>query len=654
MALTLRKPVAWITSLGQYIGTLNIILMSFALGYILLFLVLAIIRISYPFELEWIEGAYIDEARWIALGRFPYPPPTIHYIPTSKTPFFFYLAALLMNWFGTGFLAARLISVLATLGCFFLLFRLVWDEGKLLLPAVVSVGLYAASYRFSGAWMDIAKTDSLFLFLVLFAFYLNRKYQNWWGYILSGGVFVLAYFTKQLTLPIIMMLAPVSLLVRRGRNWLTWLFAGTLGFAIFFYFDQVSNGWFSFYTFDIVTSHGKAVDYFLFWEKLIPVLLPSLFLAGYYAYIVLKSSQISPLNLPARKWENIGLGAALLLTSWSIYIKTWTYDNAMMMASLGLAFLSGLAMVEVHKHYLRKQVNQDNRSAWLGGSTLLLLLQFLFLFYNPVHQLPTQADRMAGQSFIKRLEGLPGEVLLFNHGFLNYQAGKSTYLHSAPYSDMVSGFDWNAISETQKRKAQVRETLNQAIRDQIFDWVILDQPEKNWTPFYLYVEDLAKVPEVFYPVTGVPTRPESLLIKNPIPMGGVLPLQDERYNSFFVEGWSDSQDRGRWVVADRAMVHISLEKHDYLVQIRARVMCQDNQPVADRLLIGWNDHVYSETKLAGCDAATFEINLPKEKIANGLNDLWLEFPRGKGNDEAGINHPEIPYAAVDSIEFTQD
>ena len=35
---------------------------------------------------------------------------------------------------------------------------------------LVAAGLYAASYRFSGAWMDIARADSLFLFLILGAF----------------------------------------------------------------------------------------------------------------------------------------------------------------------------------------------------------------------------------------------------------------------------------------------------------------------------------------------------------------------------------------------------------------------------------------------------------------------------------------------------
>ena len=654
MALTLRKPFTWVASLGQYIGILNVILIAIAVGYILLFLVLAVIRLNYPFELEWIEGAYIDEARWIAEGIFPYQPPSIQFIPTSKTPFFFYLSAFLMKWLEVGFFAPRLVSILATLGCLFILFRITWEEGRLLLPAVISAGLYAASYRFSGAWMDIAKTDALFLFLVLAAFYLGRRYQTWWGGLVSGGLFVLAYFTKQLTLPVVLILAPVSLLVSRGRTWLMWLFAGILGLAVFIYFDRISNGWFSFYTFDIVTSHGKATDYILFWKKFLPVMFPALLLALYYGYLVIARSKLVPLILPTRMWENAGLGAALVLTSWSIYLKTWTYDNAMMMACLGISLLAGLALVEIYRPNGLGEQSQRNVTGWRTYASILLLMQFLFLVYNPMDQLPKREDRVAAQAFLKRVEGLSGEVLLFNHGFMNDQAGKTQYLHGAPYSDMVSGFDWNATSETQQRKALVKDSLDQAIESQVFDWVILDQPERNWTPYYVYVEDLSVVPGVFYPVTGAPTRPESLLIKNPIPSGGLLPLNDERFNTFFVDGWSDPQEWGRWMESEKAMVHISLEKNEYLLKIRARPYCVDDQTIARRLLIGWNEHVYFETEITGCDPDIYQFYIPETKIANGLNDLWLQISTDDQNRETTIIRPGAPLAAVYSIEFIQD
>ena len=98
------------------IRILVLILSFLAFGYALVFLVVATMRLMYPFELEWIEGAYVDQALRIAQGHFPYSPPNIFLIPISKTPIFFYLSAGLMKVLGTGFLAPRLISILSTIG----------------------------------------------------------------------------------------------------------------------------------------------------------------------------------------------------------------------------------------------------------------------------------------------------------------------------------------------------------------------------------------------------------------------------------------------------------------------------------------------------------------------------------------------------------
>jgi hypothetical protein len=457
-----------------------------------------------------------------------------------------------------------------------------------------------------------------------------------------------------LTLPVVLILAPFSLIATGGRSWLVWLTSGALGLAIFGYLDWVSRGWFSFYTFDIVTSHGRAIDYFIFWKKLLPVLLPALILSIYYGFIVIKKSRINPFSLPTRMWVNLGLGAALIITSWSIYLKTWTYDNAMMMACLGIALLSGLALVEIYRDHIPTEANPPNLTAWRAGATVLLLLQFLLLVYNPAKQLPTQADRANAQAFIERLKGLSGEALVFNHGFMSYQAGKTSYLHSAPYSDMVSGFDWHATSETQQRKALVKDTLDRAFQDQIFEWVILDQPERNWTPYYVYVEDLATEPGVFYPVTGVKTRPESLLIKNPIPTGGILPLQDGRYDSFFVNGWSEPQQWGRWVEEEQAMVHIALIEGDYLLKIDLKPACMDGQPAGRRLQIGWNEHAYFETELGGCDLRSYMVSLPEKKIANGLNDLWLQITPADQSTAGTALSPGMPLAGIYAIEFIQN
>ena len=71
-------------------------------GYLVLYAVLAALRVRYPFDLEWLEGAMVDHVRMILDGRPLYPPPTLDFIPLTYTPGYFYAAAALCKIVGLG------------------------------------------------------------------------------------------------------------------------------------------------------------------------------------------------------------------------------------------------------------------------------------------------------------------------------------------------------------------------------------------------------------------------------------------------------------------------------------------------------------------------------------------------------------------------
>ncbi|MBD3234120.1 MAG: hypothetical protein GF315_10405, partial [candidate division Zixibacteria bacterium] len=48
---------------------LRIVTIVIGAGFIVSYLILAVIRMNYPFELEWIEGAIVDSCRWILSGN---------------------------------------------------------------------------------------------------------------------------------------------------------------------------------------------------------------------------------------------------------------------------------------------------------------------------------------------------------------------------------------------------------------------------------------------------------------------------------------------------------------------------------------------------------------------------------------------------------
>jgi hypothetical protein len=628
-----------------------------AIGIILEFIILASLRMFYPFELEWIEGAYVDEARRAAQGVPLYGPPSIFFVPTSKTPVFFYLSAGLMRLFGDGFFAPRLVSILSTLGCFLLLFAIVRRESGRSFPGILAAGIYAASFRFAGAWMDLAKTDSLFLCLILAAFYAGQGAKERWKLLVSGLLFALAYFTKQLALPVVLALAPISLVVSRGRTWPRWVSAFVLGLVIFWGLDVASQGWFSFYTFDTVTRHTRLADFWLFWRIFLPKMWPALLLAILYTASVLLKTRPLQWEWPVRAWESLGLGGALVLASWSIFIKVWTYDNGLMPASAGIALLAGLgaaAVMDWPLHAPRQLAARENVGMYFqSGALICLLFQFALLFYNPFEQLPTRADRSATESFVRQVANLPGEVLVFNHGYVSSLAGKTTYLHSAPYGDVV-GSAVPKGSDTYWRREAVLATVHQAISDQRFDWVILDKVGTGWLPYYIPVKDVSEDPDSFYPVTGAVTRPERLLVKNPVVRGGEFPLVQALFNPLFVHGWGEPGAGGRPALGNRSVVQVALEKQKYQIQIQVQPVCSESQPVIQAIQIGWNDRPLAGESFSSCESRSIAVEIPRNEVSKGLNDLWFAFETDSPGSEIDKNtSQDSPSAIFTSILIIQ-
>jgi len=363
----------------------------------------------------------------------------------------------------------------------------------------------------------------------------------------------------------------------------------------------------------------------------------------FYPISILVSIEGSQIRRIENLWQNLSLGAALLLTSWSIFLKVWTYDNGFMPACAGLGMLAGLGYGRVLK-LTQRSLWRGLDSLFRGGVLVLLLCQFAALFYNPLEQLSTNKDREAAEQFISRLSDLPGEVLVFNHGFVNYMAGKNTYLHSAPYGDVVGGVHPPRTEDYRWRREKVRQVFEQAVTQQAFDWIIVDKPAASWLPYYIYVDNLFDDPEVFYPVTGAPARPESIMLRNPVVRGGVLPLTDVSFDSLLSEGWSIPEDWGRWAVGKRSVVRVALEQeHDYRLTIEAFPFCPP-QFAGQAMKVGWNDLSLGRYIFLSCECHLITFDVPSEAVTEGLNDLWFEFEKAVSPADVGLSGDRRPLA----------
>jgi hypothetical protein len=345
-------------------------------------------------------------------------------------------------------------------------------------------------------------------------------------------------------------------------------------------------------------------------------------------------------------WQDLGLCLAMLLTSWSIFFKVWTYTNDYMPACLSLAILAGWGFGQVSNR--TRQSNRDIKTSWLhAGVLLLLLLQFVVLLYNPLQQLPTGSDRAAAEKFVARVRALPGEVWVFSHGFYSYLAGKTTYFHSAPLGDVLGGNTPPQDSDTFRRWAIIAALYQQAVIEQHFNWIIVDKLPISWAPYYVSVEELPDNQHVFYPVTGAPSRPEFLLARNPVAKGGQLPVDDPTFNALFVAGWNLPEDGKRWTFGNRSVIQIPLEEgHSYQISGQIQPFCSEQHPTIQTVKIGWNDQLLGEITFPSCDEQVTSFNLPAENIIKGVNELWFEHTEK-------LDNPGAPGIGLSSLTFVQ-
>jgi 4-amino-4-deoxy-L-arabinose transferase-like glycosyltransferase len=466
--------------------------------YLLLYLVLAILRIPYPFELEWMEGGAVDHVRRILAGQPLYVQPSLEFVPYIYTPLYFYLSAALAKVIGVGFLPLRLLSLLASLGCFGTIYLLVRRESSSPWAGLLAAGLFAATYRAGGAWLDIARVDSLFLLLLLLTIYTLRFSASWRSAVLAGLLLFLSFFTKQTALLVALPLLLYSILAHRRRAlpFIATFLVLAAGSTVAL--DALHQGWYVYYLFVLPQQHPWLPEaLFTFWAQDLLLTLP---LAGLVSLFYLWQ-RLRQRPDPQRTFYFL-VAVGLVAASWFSRLHVGGYDNVLLPAYAASAILAGLGV-----HRLRSDLGAS-RTLLQIGFHLACLAQMALLIYNPAAQVPTPQDRAAGESFLQAVEEIPGEVWVPFHGYLPTLAGKESHAQWYAVADVLRG-------AAGPIRTQLSEEIQQALRDRRFAAIFVDIAD--WFPEQLgkYYEQGPAVfanEAVFWPVTGPRIRPEYLYL----------------------------------------------------------------------------------------------------------------------------------------------
>ncbi len=490
-------------------------LVLIAVAYLITYFVIALNRIAYPYELEWMEGGSVDHVRWILAGRQLYNEPSLEFIPFIYAPLYYYVCALLSHVLGVGFFPLRLVSFLSSLGCLIILFEFVRRETRSSVYGILSACLYAATYRISGAWFDIARSDSLFMLFLLASIILLRFHRNTSSLLLSGILMSLSFLTKQTALFIAIPLSIYCLIYL--KRWTRFVFPATFlltaGLSALV-LNWVSDGWYFYYAYQLPLRHPP-VTYMIinFWRH--DLLNPlSIALAISLLYLIHLGS--------TRRSDDTSFFLLLFIgmvgASWISRLHTGGYSNVLFPAYAAIAIHFALG-IRIFASHVPATPGDDHRGARssVNGYRLsdsrfyqcfvmcLCIFQFLSLSYNPSKQLPSKEDREAGNKLVQIMRNIEGDVFLPYHGYIPALAGKKTYAHYMAMDDILRAAD-------DEIKDNLVDEIRAAIRRKQFSAIILDSPwfTEEIEESYTLSRGIFDNADVFWPVTGMKTRPEMI------------------------------------------------------------------------------------------------------------------------------------------------
>ncbi len=503
-------------------------LLPISIIYIALFMYVAISRIGYPFELNWMEGGQLDVVERILDGKPIYTEPSMEYVPFIYTPLYYLLAAFISSLMGPGFMALRLVSVISTLFCIILIYLFVKHDTKSNFLGAVSAGLFAALYKVGGNWMDIGRHDSLNLFILLSALFIIRFYRSSKSYLIAGILLFLAFFTQQSSVILIIFILGYGIIYNRKSILPIMLSTVVLIVGSTLIMDKFYHNWYSYFVVELPLNREISTsNIILFWtEGLFRTCMVPLGFIIYHLYSNFKSARRQP------GWSfNLFAGAGMISMAWFLQVHSGSLANALMPAYAIITILFGISLNDILKR-LKSKPDLD-QSKLLDIVYLLVILQFITLVYDPRHLIPSRADRAAGEEFIESISKVDGDIFIPAHGYLAARAGKKQYAHEMAIYDVYRSNDDEA-------SLKLKEEIKEAFGNRDFAAVIYDDLYSPFGNFdsdsnYAFAKHMFLNGNDFFPVSGTQIRPQYFFGLKPLPMDdlpvfemiGPMPLDTE-------------------------------------------------------------------------------------------------------------------------------
>jgi hypothetical protein len=173
----------------------------FAAGALLLVLLLTLwwSRLTYPFDLEWMEGGMLAHAWRLDQGLQLYVRPNLDFVPYVYPPGYSAVVALLGKVFGLSMGLGRAVSVVSILAAAAILGRSLAQTGAERLVLWGAPLVFLGTYPMVGAFYDLVRPDSLAVALLAGSLVLSLDTERRWAPTAAGLLLAAAFLTKQNT-----------------------------------------------------------------------------------------------------------------------------------------------------------------------------------------------------------------------------------------------------------------------------------------------------------------------------------------------------------------------------------------------------------------------------------------------------------------------
>ena len=507
-----------------------------------IFVVLArvfLLRLTYPLDLEWMEGGVLTHALRLGRGQPLYAEPSVDFVSFLYTPLYPAVLGVLSKVFGLSYLLGRTVSILAFSGALVFLVAAVRGiaqqfESEELPPVATAAGLLGAAavclaFPFCGAFYDLVRCDSLWLFFVSAGLYSCSPGRSTSRIVLGALLLVLAFFTKQTAAPFMVAAAAAVALtsgITRGLVFSAVAFGSTATAVLIG--QYLTDGWLWIYIYRLHQSHATL------FERIWPETPRVLFDYGFVLLVPIAACLLFVAfrrRLSRRLFYWAAMAATGVATAAVGSATQGAYDNAYIPAVYFGALLSAACAVELPALAAELGTSREGavwstgrrQGEWLGSLRLFSLLGLGLLsahsmirWLDPSAHVPNQQDRAEARRLLAFLSEQGPEVFVPCHPFYNVLAGGRGHLHVMGMNDV---YLWpRTITADPGKdtaiKDRFRESVTSSFRSRRWKMVIQDDCATprlfGLNTYYRRVEDLALVGRSPRSLTGYPCAPRSV------------------------------------------------------------------------------------------------------------------------------------------------